>query len=73
MEHRTLGQIDAIGVDENQYAKGHKHLTLVYHIDIGISRLLWVDLIQIRMLAKFTSGQAAIHNELLSLRLRYRR
>ena len=42
LEHRTLGQIDAIGVDEIQYAKGHKYLTLVYQIDIGITRLLWV-------------------------------
>jgi hypothetical protein len=40
--HRTLGQIDAIGVDEIQYAKGHKYLTLVYQIDLGITRLLWV-------------------------------
>ena len=30
LEHRTLGQIDAIGVDEIQYSKGHKYLTLVY-------------------------------------------
>jgi hypothetical protein len=36
------GQIDAIGVDEIQYAKGHKYLTLVYQIDIGITRLLWI-------------------------------
>ena len=42
LEHRTLGQIDAIGVDEIQYAKGHKYLTLVYQIDIGITRLLWI-------------------------------
>ena len=42
LEHRTLSQIDAIGVDEIQYAKGHKYLTLVYQIDIGITRLLWV-------------------------------
>jgi transposase len=42
LEHRTLGQIDAIGVDEIQYTKGHKHLTLVYPIEIGITRLLWV-------------------------------
>jgi transposase len=42
LEHRTLGQIDAIGVDEIQYAKGHKYLTLVYQINIGITRLLWV-------------------------------
>jgi hypothetical protein len=24
LEHRTLGHIDAIGVDEIQYSKGHK-------------------------------------------------
>src|ERR1041385_1378368 len=42
LEHRTLGQIDAIGVDEIHYAKGHKYLTLVYQIDIGVTRLLWV-------------------------------
>jgi transposase len=41
LEHRTLGQIDAIGVDEIQYAKGHKYLTLVYQID-SVTRLLWV-------------------------------
>ena len=35
LEHRTAGQVDAIGVDEIQYAKGHKYLTLVYQIDIG--------------------------------------
>jgi transposase len=42
LEHRGLGQIDAIGVDEIQYAKGHKYLTLVYQIDLGVIRLLWV-------------------------------
>ena len=42
LEHRELGQIDAIGVDEIQYAKGHKYLTLVYQIDLGVTRLLWV-------------------------------
>src|SRR5438270_4418774 len=39
---RTVGQIDAIGVDEIQYAKGHKYLTLVYQIDLDVTRLLWV-------------------------------
>jgi transposase len=43
LEHRTLEQIDAIGDDEIQYDKGHKYLKLVYQIDIGITRLLWVD------------------------------
>ena len=42
LEHRQLGQIDAIGVDEIQYAKGHKYLTLVYQIDLGVTHLLWV-------------------------------
>src|SRR4051812_48533895 len=31
-----------IGVDEIQYAKGHKYLTLVYQIDLDVTRLLWV-------------------------------
>ena len=34
---------------------------------------LTLELIKIRMLAKFASGQAAMHNELLSPRLRYLR
>jgi hypothetical protein len=42
LAHRTLCQIDAIGVDEIQYAKGHKYLTLVYQIDLDVTRLLWV-------------------------------
>ena len=42
LEHRSLGSIRAIGVDEIQYAKGHKYLTLVYQIDAGLTRLLWV-------------------------------
>jgi transposase len=42
LEHRVLGQIDAIGVNEIQYAKGHKYLTLVYQTDLGVTRLLWV-------------------------------
>jgi transposase len=42
LEHRTLGQIDAIGVDEIQYSKGHKYLTLVYQIDLGVTLLLWI-------------------------------
>lgn len=42
LEHRVFGRIDAIGVDEIQYAKGHKYLTLVYQIDLGVTRLLWV-------------------------------
>ena len=42
LEHRVLGPIRAIGVDEIQYSKGHKYLTLVYQIDLGCTRLLWI-------------------------------
>ena len=42
LEHRSLGSIRAIGVDEIQYAKGHKYLTLVYQIDQDFTRLLWI-------------------------------
>lgn len=42
LQRRTLEPIQAIGVDEIQYAKGHKYLTLVYQIDAGFTRLLWV-------------------------------
>jgi transposase len=40
--HRVLGVIRAIGVDEIQRGKGHKYLTLVYQIDLGCTRLLWM-------------------------------
>jgi Transposase len=42
LQHRTLAPISAIGVDEMQFAKGHKYLTLVYQIDAGATRLLRV-------------------------------
>jgi transposase len=42
LEHRVLGKIRAIGVDEIQHGKGHKYLTLVYQIEAGMTRLLWV-------------------------------
>ena len=42
LAHRTLAPVRAIGVDEIAYAKGHKYLTLVYQIDQGMTRLLWV-------------------------------
>ena len=42
LAHRSLGPIVAIGVDEIQYSKGHKYLTLVYQIEQECTRLLWV-------------------------------
>jgi len=42
LEHRSLDGIEAIGVDEIQYGKGHKYLTVVYQLDAGMRRLIYV-------------------------------
>jgi transposase len=42
LANRSLDGITAIGVDEVQWKKGHKYLTLVYQIDAGCKRLLWI-------------------------------
>ena len=42
LKHRNLDNINAIGIDEIQYLKGHKYLTLVYQIDSACERLLFV-------------------------------
>jgi len=42
LAHRDLDGVKAIGVDEIAVWKGHKYLTVVYQIDQGLRRLLWV-------------------------------
>ena len=42
LKHRSLDSIAAIGIDEIQWHKGHKYLTLVYQINNGMRRLLFV-------------------------------
>lgn len=42
LKHRDLSGIRSIGVDEISRRKGHKYVTLVYQIDQGMRRLLWV-------------------------------
>jgi transposase len=42
LKHRDLSGIEAIGVDEIAWQRGHKYLTLVYQIDAGCRRLLWL-------------------------------
>nr|WP_246089455.1 ISL3 family transposase [Paraburkholderia guartelaensis] len=42
LTHRELGTPRALGVDEIQYRRGHDYLTLVYQIEAGCTRLLWV-------------------------------
>lgn len=39
---RDLSNIESIGIDEIQYQKGHKYLTLIYQIDAELKRLLWI-------------------------------
>ena len=43
LSHRTLDNVTAIGIDEICWRKkGSKFLTLVYQIDSGCKRLLWI-------------------------------
>jgi transposase len=42
LAHRELTGVEAIGVDEIQWQRGHHYLTLVYQIDAGSKRLLWI-------------------------------
>jgi len=57
-------QIDAIGVDELQYSKGHKYLTLVYQIDLRVTRLLWVG--KERTIESFQGFFAAMGKDVIS-------
>jgi transposase len=42
LAHRSLEGVRAIGVDEIAVWAGHKYLTVVYQIDQGSRRLLWI-------------------------------
>lgn len=42
LANRDERGVTAIGIDEIAWAKGHQYLTLVYQIDEGMKRLLWV-------------------------------
>lgn len=42
LAHRNIENVTAIGVDEIQYGKGHQYLTVVYQIDAGCRRLLFI-------------------------------
>jgi transposase len=65
LAHRSLEGIRSIGIDEVQWKRGHKYQTLVYQIDEGQKRLLWLGpdrtaktlLRFFRFLGKERSGQ----------------
>jgi len=42
LAHRRLDNVKAIGLDEVLWHRGYKFLTVVYQIDAGCRRLLWV-------------------------------
>jgi transposase len=42
LAHRDLRGIEAIGVDEVAWKLGHHYLTVVYQLDAGCRRLLWI-------------------------------
>jgi len=42
LKHRSLDMMSSIGIDEIQWQRGHKYLTLVYQIDEGMRRLLFI-------------------------------
>jgi transposase len=42
LKNRSLDGVTAIGVDEVQFQKGHRYLTVVYQIDKDCRRLLWI-------------------------------
>jgi transposase len=42
LEHRDLEGIEAIGIDEVQWHRGQQYQTVVYQLDEGKKRLLWV-------------------------------
>ncbi len=41
-KHQDLSGIEAIGVDEIAWQRGHRYLALVYQIDGHCKRLLWI-------------------------------
>jgi len=42
LAHRSLDGVEAIGVDEVAVWAGQRYLTVVYQLDAGVRRLLWV-------------------------------
>jgi transposase len=42
LAHRELTGITAVGIDELARRRGHRYVTLVYQLDAGCRRLLWI-------------------------------
>lgn len=62
LEHRSLEGVSAIGVDEISRGRGQKYATLVYQIDAGAKRLLWVGKDRTtKTLLRFFKEEVAVH------------
>jgi len=42
LQHSPLDGIESLGIDELYWSRRHQYLTLVYQIDAGAKRLLWI-------------------------------
>jgi transposase len=42
LQHRSLDGIASLGIDELYWSRRHPYLTVVYQIDAGAKRLLWI-------------------------------
>jgi len=42
LQHRSLDGIESLGIDELYWSRQHQYLTVVYQIDAGAKRLLWI-------------------------------
>lgn len=42
LQHRSLDAIESLGIDELYWSRRHQYLTLVFQIDAGARRLLWI-------------------------------
>jgi transposase len=42
LKHRSLDGIESLGIDELYWSRRHQYLTVVYQIDAGAKRLLWI-------------------------------
>jgi len=42
LQHRSLDGIESLGIDELYWSRRHQYLTLVYQVDAGAKRRLWI-------------------------------
>lgn len=67
-KHVDLSDVTAIGVDEMAWGRGHNYVTVVYQINEGMKRLLWVGKARkVKTLMAFFAGLALSARGVFSL------